>query len=147
MSFSVPGAIGSLLLAGACVLGCSTNADDSVVGDVPGVDTGILVQNWSIEGVRESSKCAQYNADRMRVVVFDEDGSVHATEFASCSSFELRLELLARRYTGAATFLDANGKPVSQTLTIPDFVIQDHLDLTQNIDFSAAQMVAEPATP
>lgn len=140
-SVSIRAALSCLLATAAAsgVAGCSAQ-DDTTIGTVPGVDTGTLVQNWSIEGQRDTSKCVQYNADRMRVVVYDEDGSVHATEFAQCASFEIRLELRTRRYTGAATFLDVKGNPVSRTLRIPAFAIQNELSLTQNVDFSAGEM-------
>ncbi len=129
----------ALVLAGAsAVVGCST--DDSIISNVPGINTGTLVQNWSIQGQRDTNKCVQYNAERMRVVVFDDAGSVSATEFAPCVAFEIRLELRTRRYTGNATFLDANGNPVSKTMAIPAFAIQDELSLTQNLDFGAMDM-------
>lgn len=128
---------GSLAAFGA--VGCSSD-DDTAAGNVPGVDTGTLVQNWTIEGSRDPVKCTQYGADRMRVVVFDEDGSVHATEFAACTTFELRMELLTRRFTGAATFVNGQGNPVSKTIQINAFAIQDKLSLTQNLDFSVDQM-------
>lgn len=139
-SFPIGSALTCLiLLAGASnVVGCSS--EDSVISNVSGIDTGTLVQNWSIQGQRETSKCVEYNADRMRVVVYDETGSVSATEFAQCAAFEIRLELRTRRYTGNATFLDVNGRPVSKTIGIPAFAISNDSALTQNLDFGAADM-------
>jgi hypothetical protein len=130
----------SAVMVGAVgIVGCG-NDDDDIVATVPGVDSGTYVQTWSIEGQRDASKCSQYGADRMRLVVYDEDGSVHATEFASCSSFSIRLTLLERRYTGAATFVNADGNVVSQTIPIEQFAILKDQEVTKDVNFSTEQM-------
>lgn len=127
----------ALVLGAVCA--CD-NDDDREIAFIPGVDTGVLVQGWTIEGTRDPAKCAQYGADRMRVVIFSGEGEVDATEFAPCAAFEVRLTLLTERYTGNATFLDANGAPVSATLPIPALPILDDVTTTQVIDFPAAVM-------
>lgn len=132
-------ALASVAMLGVFVVGCG-NDDDSVVAEVPGVDSGTYVQRWSIEGEKSAEKCSQYGADRMRFVVYDDDGSVHATEFASCSSFSIRLTLLKRRYTGTATFVNGDGNIVSQTLSIPAFTIGDDQEVSNEVNFSADQM-------
>lgn len=139
MKRSLVGTLGCLLVTGLAVVGCSSK-DDTAQSIVPGVDTGSLVQNWTIEGSTDASKCAQYNADRMRVVVYDEDGTVHATEFGKCTDFRIEMKLLTRRYTGAATFVDTNGNAVSKTVGIAPFQIVNNQTLTQNLDFSADRM-------
>lgn len=126
----------SLLTIGLC--GCDD--DDSVVGTIPGVDTGTLQQSWTIEGTRDVAKCQQYNADRMRLVIFDSNGGVHATELAACGFFELSVELRTDRYTGTATFVDAQGNPVSQTKSVPAFTIVDNEIETITLDFDQAAM-------
>lgn len=128
------------LAVGLVFVGCSSEADDNVVAVLPGVDSGTYVQNWSIEGQQSASKCREYGADRMRVVVFDDDGSVHATEFGACASFSLRLTLLERRYTGTATFIDANGNAVSKTRDIAAFAIVDDRETANFVNFTADDM-------
>ncbi len=128
-----------LLAAGAA--SCADD-DDDVAGLVPGINTGTLEQSWTIEGTRDVGKCEQYRADRMRIVVFAPDGEVHATEFTACSFFQTTLTLLTDRYTANATFVDAQGNPVSQTLTIPEFTISsDERTVLTPLDFNADAMM------
>ena len=83
-------ALGSVL-ATAALGGCS--GDDAIEGKLPGVETGTLEQNWTIEGAKDVNQCQQHRADRMRIVVLDAKGGVHATEFAPCNDFHKSLVL------------------------------------------------------
>jgi hypothetical protein len=123
-------------------LGVSACAEDDgdLVALVSGSSIGTFVQTWSIEGEKDAGKCARYNADRMRFVLYDQDGLVHATELAPCSAFSLRMSLVQRKYSGAATFVDADGNPINETVAIDTFVVVATQEVTRHADFSAEQM-------
>jgi hypothetical protein len=125
----------------ACsVMTAGCGGDDEVVAVVPGVDTGTLLQTWAIAGSQDVRTCAQYGADRMRVVVYNDKGDVHATELSPCRDFQKRLTLRAQRYTGALTFVNVNGDPVSKTLPVPPFTISDDAVTPIHVDFPADAM-------
>jgi len=128
------------MFAAASFVGCA--GDDEIAGKLPGIDTGTLQQSWSIEGSTDVAKCQQYRADRMRIVVLDPKGSVHATEFAPCNDFQKTLELQTDTYTGNATFVDGAGYPVSKTLPIPQFTIAADRTVTMSLDFTSADMAS-----
>jgi hypothetical protein len=125
-------------LAAATFIGCG--GEDKISTIVPGVETGTLEQNWTIEGTKDPAKCQQYRADRMRVIVFDTKGTVHATKFSPCNAFQMTLDLKTDTYTGSATFIDVQGSPVSRTLTIPAFTIAEDRKAPTNIDFRPEDM-------
>lgn len=131
-------ALGVLIVAAAFV-GCADD-DDEIVDVIPGVETGTLVQSWTIEGTKDVAKCQQYSADRMRLVIFDATGDVSATEFAACGLFEIALDLRTDTYTGNATFVNAGGDPVSQTIPIGQFSIAQDTRTTMTLNFDAAAM-------
>lgn len=129
--------LGSAVVA-ATFIGCG--GEDKISTVLPGVETGTLEQNWTIEGTKDPAKCQQYKADRMRVIVFDAKGTVHATKFQPCNAFQMTLDLKTDTYTGNATFVDVGGAPVSRTLTIPSFTIAEDRKAPMTIDFKPADM-------
>lgn len=130
-------ALGSVVVA-ASFIGCG--GEDKIATVLPGVDTGTLEQNWTIEGKKDPAKCQQYKADRMRVIVFDTKGAVHSTKFEPCNTFQMTLDLKTDTYTGNATFVDAQGSPVSKTLHIPAFSIAKDRRAPASVDFTPADM-------
>jgi hypothetical protein len=120
-------------LAGAA-LACS--GGDKTKSLLPGVTTGTLVQRWSIEGSKDVRECGKFNADRMRLVVFDSDGDVHATQFAPCTAFEANLTLETKTYTAAATLLDRDARPVSNPQAIGAFSITHNKQTVQEVDIA-----------
>jgi hypothetical protein len=128
-----------LSLASAAFLGCS-GGDDRIASVVPGIETGTLEQAWTIEGTKDPAKCTQYKADRFRMVVFDAKGEVHATKFAPCNAFQMKLDLKTDTYTGNATFIDAQGLPVSRTIELPPFNIAEDRKAALVVDFKPADM-------
>lgn len=128
-------------LTSLALIGCT--GDDRIESMVPGIETGTLEQAWTIEGKKDPAKCKQYKADRLRVVVFDAKGEVHATKFAPCDAFMMTFDLKTDTYTGNATFVDAEGTPVSRTLTIPAFTIAEERKAPVVVDFKAQDMRPE----
>jgi len=124
----------------AAFIGCS--GEEDIAARMPGVKSGTLEQSWTIEGVKDPMKCQQYGADRMRLVVFDAKGKVHASRLAKCTAFQETLELQTGTYSGNATFVDTAEYPVSRSVSIPQFVILDDRRLPISLDFTARDMVA-----
>ena len=122
----------------AAFIGCG--GDDEIASKIPGVKTGTLEQNWTIEGSRDPMKCQQYRADRMRIVVLDAKGEVHATEYAACNTFQKALELQTDTYSGNATFVDTSGYPVSKTIPLQQFTILEDRRIPLSVDFTAGDM-------
>ncbi|HVJ88693.1 MAG TPA: hypothetical protein VM580_02750 [Labilithrix sp.] len=114
--------------------------DDKIASVIPGIETGTLEQSWTIDGTKDINKCNEHKADRLRLIVIDSKDSVHATEFAECRSFAMKLELKTDSYTGNATFVDANGYPVSKTLQLQPFTILEDRTVTQTLEFKAEDM-------
>lgn len=122
---------------------CGTN--DGGTTPSASEETGTLLQRWSIEGASDPAKCAQFGAARMRVVVYDDQGAVQATQFEDCGAFEMRLELLARPYQGNATFVGPAGDVVSETRAIDSFIVAAGAEIVRNVDFAAGAM--HPPSP
>jgi len=139
-SRTILGLLGASLAA--AFVGCG--GDDELTSKFPGVKSGTLEQSWTIEGARDPMKCQQYRADRMRIVVFDAKGEVHATEFAPCSDFQKTLELQTDTYSGNATFVDGTGYPVSRSLPIQQFTILEDRRIPIAVDFTQADMSTRP---
>lgn len=135
-SRTILGLLGASLAA--ALVGCG--GDDELTSKFPGVKSGTLEQSWTIEGARDPMKCQQYRADRMRIVVFDAKGEVHATEFAPCGDFQKTLELQTDTYSGNATFVDGTGYPVSRSLPIQQFTILEDRRIPISVDFTQADM-------
>ncbi len=133
-----------LLASAIGIAGVGCGGDDDLEARIPGVKAGTLEQSWTIEGTRDPLKCQQYRADRIRIVVFDAKGEVHATEFAPCRDFQKTLDLKTDTYSGNATFVDTAGYPVSRSLPIQQFTILDDRRLPLAIDFTRADMETPP---
>ncbi|AKU99072.1 hypothetical protein AKJ09_05736 [Labilithrix luteola] len=118
--------LGALVMSG---MGCTSSNDD-----------GTLQQNWTIAGTTNPTACGP--ATQMRVVVVDPAGATAATRFAACSSFQTNIDLAPNNYTGAATFLDANGAAVSRTLVIPPFTINHDNTTFRTVDFALTDFLA-----
>lgn len=115
-----------LLLLAAGALGAS-GCDDS--------DVGVVRQGWTIEGRTEPQACAAVNAAQMRMIAIDPFGVVRGAEFAPCTSFSSSLRLVPGTYSIAATFLSAEGRAVSRTVTRDGVSIEDDKDTDYTIDF------------
>jgi hypothetical protein len=120
--------------AASSLHGCAMGEDEEEARPL----TGTLLQKWTIEGVADPKKCEANGAARMRLVIIDSTGDVEATELVPCTAFQFAYTLEIGDYTGSATFLAANGFPVSHTLSIPKFTIRPALTTTQTIDFPKA---------
>lgn len=127
-----------LVLTTAPLGGCM--GDDKLESVVPGIETGALEQSWTIEGTKDPAKCQLYKADRMRLIVFDTKGEVHATKFAPCNAFTMKVDLKTDTYTGNATFIDPQGTAVSKTLPIAAFAVAKDRAAPLVIDFKTADM-------
>src|SRR6187401_1355658 len=123
-------ALGALVSASA--LGCGSDDDEPI---------GTLQQNWTIASSTTPEACA--NATQMRLVVVDSFGFTDATQFAPCSAFRMTLTLVPDRYTGTATFLGADGLPVSRTLVLAPFTIIEGQTTTETVDFSLSDFLAK----
>lgn len=128
-----------LSIATALALGTGgTGCDDDENIIAPSI--GSLTQRWTIAGAADPAQCTRFGADRMRLVVVDSFGTLQATEFAACVAFQASLTLPVDDYTANATFVNAGGFPVSQTLPIGRFTIFQGQSTTQTIDFPVAAM-------
>jgi hypothetical protein len=124
----------------AC-LGSTAGCGGDENAESGGTRTGTLLQRWSIEGKQDASKCAQYKAERMRIVLYDESGgTVSATELAPCKDFQKKVTLRTQRYTGEAILVNASGDPVSQAQSLPAFEIGTATTYPAQIDFPASAM-------
>lgn len=119
-------------LCAAAVAGCG--GDDEVA-------TGSLVQSWTIAGTQDQNQCVTHGAERMRVIVYDENGALQSTQFADCSQFQLSATLPVGTYRGSATFLTTGGAAVSDTLPIEAFTIVEGQTLRQVLDFPETAML------
>jgi hypothetical protein len=113
--------------------GCSSSNVDEVFG-------GTFEQVWTIEGEKEPAKCSRYGADRMRLILYRDDGAVHATEYAPCNAFRHTVDLSTQTYTAKATFLDSAGLPASRTVATEPFRIQSSSRNIVPIDFTRGDM-------
>jgi hypothetical protein len=86
---------------------------------------GQLQQNWTISGATNPSLCDVHKAAQARLVVFDSNLVVQATEFTPCNSFTTTITLPQNTYTSALTFIDTNGAAVSQSRNIGPFVVSN----------------------
>jgi hypothetical protein len=101
-------------------------------------NVGTLRESWTIDGSQDANACTQRGAAQLRLVVVDTSNVVSATQFASCSDFQTSLALSPQVYSATATFLDTNGTPVSQALTLPPFAIFLEQTTNQSVNFSPA---------
>jgi hypothetical protein len=122
----------TLVISCAFVLAITACGDD----DDDDIPTGTLQQSWTIAGAKNPDSCTRYNAAQMRLVAIGPGAVVQATQFTPCNAFQTTLTLPANTYTAAATFLDANGVAVSQTLNVSAFFIAEDLTTIQNVDFT-----------
>ena len=118
-----------VLLAVACLL-AATSCDDS--------DKGLVRQNWTIDGKADPASCTAVRAAQMRVVAIDGAGVVRGTEFAPCTVFQNTVRLDPGFYSIAATFLGADGRPVSRTLAENGFKVVDDEETVLRLDFPLA---------
>lgn len=125
-------AIAVAAMVSVSALGCSDDDEDEV---------GTLQQNWTIAGSTDPSACGPVGATQMRLVVVDSFGFTDATQFAPCSDFRTSVTLLPDRYSATATFLGADGLPVSKTIILP--VIDVFVDRTTSVtvDFALLDFV------
>jgi hypothetical protein len=108
------------------------------VGIGCGSDDGTLQQNWTIQGTTNPNSCVAAQATQMRLVAIGSDGVAEATTFSACNAFQASQSLKEDTYTGAATFLDANGVAVSQTKLVPPFTIVEGQTTVRTIDFAVS---------
>jgi hypothetical protein len=128
-------------LFGAVLVFGSIPACDSAIDEaVPEPGTGTVVQNWTIEGSSELRKCAQVGAAQMRIVLFDTDETLYATQLAPCEAFTLTRVVRAQPYRAIAGFFDAAGNSVSETKDLGSFEVHANTTTTIAVDFAGAAL-------
>ncbi len=125
-----------ILLLAVGAIAATTACDDS--------DVGVVRQSWTIEGRTEPQSCTAVNAAQMRLVAIDPFGVVRGTEFTSCTSFQGTLRLIPGVYSIAATFLSADGRAVSRTLTRDGVSVVDDEDTDYTVDFPLSVFLGQP---
>ena len=102
----------------------------------PGPATGTLSLDWTIDGHTDQLDCADFNADRLELVIYDErDGSIVDKSEPYCESFGTTVELPNGHYYADATLVDQFDASATLTEPIDDIVIIGGTDLNIGIDF------------
>jgi hypothetical protein len=121
-------------LGAASITGCTVEAGVGTVSPPPDI-TGSITVRWTIAGTAESALCAQYGADNLELIVYDQtDAPLFVTE-APCDAFSVSIDLDPDVYHADATLIDANQKARSLTLPIRDLRVTRATDLAVDIDF------------
>jgi hypothetical protein len=124
-------------LTAACVAltalsGCAS--DDGRRGAVV-VGDGVLVVDWTIEGVNDARDCASEGADSIDVVLSTAAGDAVGDFNGYCEDFDLSVQLAPGDYYGNATLLDAAGRPRTTSVDLGRFSIFGDDELHVPIDF------------
>lgn len=130
--------LGSSLAALALAAGCGTSrGGDYVV--VP--DSGTLVVDWTIDGVKDGAECNQGAARTIDVTVQTASGA-DAGEFqADCGAFSTSIELAPGSYVATAVLIDGAGNDRTTPVDINAFRIHGSDELTTPIDFPAGSFL------
>lgn len=115
-------------------IGCDSAIDEAT----PEPGTGTLVQAWTIEGEKSPARCDELGATQMRIALYDATETVYATQISPCETFSLTRVVRAQPYRGIATFFDAAGNPVSETVDLGEFEVFANTTTTIEQDFSRA---------
>jgi hypothetical protein len=122
------------LVGGAALSGCVFSADVPAV-TVP-EEPGSLTVRWTIAGTTAAAQCAYYQADGLRLVLYDEFGATVLTTNAPCESFNVTIDNLSPGvYHADATLADAAENARSLNLPLNDLNVTSGTDLAVDIDF------------
>jgi len=125
-------ALAALVLA----LGASSCAVES--NSVPVHESGSLVVDWTINGLRDPDQCDQGDAESIDVVVYHSDGAVMAEYQAECRAFLMRIDLPPGYYAADAVLLDASGVERTTVVDLQSFEIFGGDELSIPIEFPAS---------
>lgn len=127
----------------ACALGALSGCSVSIepIGE-PGPPTivlpagnGELTVNWLVAGTTSPDACAQYGAEQMEVVVYDQTGRPVINVKEPCGGFTTSIALPEGTYTADVTPLDARGRSVGPAKTIYAINVIQGTNLAVNIGF------------
>ena len=104
-------------------------------GACGGEDAGVVHQTFTINGAADPASCGRVDATQIRSVALDPFGVIRGTSFVPCTSFESSLQLNPGTYSVAATFLGADGRAVSRTLTRDGVTVVEGETTTYTVDF------------
>lgn len=122
----------SLVVLGAALGGCIVTTDPT-----PGLGTGTLTIDWTLNGSSHPSACSHYWVDRVDVVLVDDFGDLVAHEEPYCEDFGISFELENGWYTTEVTLLDAERYAVSDT-AITDVFVRRNREAVVGVDFPEA---------
>ena len=122
----------SALVAAVQLSGCIVSADDGRSGPLP---TGTLTVHWTIDGQRSSLDCADFGADRLELIIYDETGAEVDEVQPYCESFAVSDELLEGSYFADVTLVDSSDRSATLTKTLDALDIIAGTDLDVAVDF------------
>ena len=128
------------LILGAGLSGCTVETNDR--GPIVGADSGSLVVDWTVDGVKDPDECDLSNSTTIDIIVTTENGAPAGEYQQSCSVFATTIHLAAGRYTADAVLLDESGRERTTAVPIRDFSILGGDQLTIPIDFGASSFYA-----
>ena len=123
------------LLLPSCIV--TTESDDPppvVVAE----SSGVVVIDWSIDGLKDPNVCDQSDADSLLVSIWT-DAGVHVGDFEQyCQVFEASIELEPGTYAAEAVLLAPDGIERTTPIEIAPFDIFGNDMLEVPIDFPAS---------
>lgn len=123
------------LLLSACII--TTESDDPppvVVTE----SSGVVIIDWSIDGLKNPDECDQSDADSLLVSIWTASGT-HIGDFEQyCQVFEASIELDPGTYEAEAVLLAPDGIERTTPIEIAPFEIYGNDTLEVPIDFPAS---------
>jgi len=101
--------------------------------DDPEPLVGTLTVAWTIDGIRDPLDCADFDVDRLELVISGLNDDVETEPL--CESFSTSIDLYEGRYVGEATLVDSFDRAATLTQPIDDIDIIAGTDLVVDIDF------------
>lgn len=137
----------SLLLGlGLCAAlpACVVETNDNGTGEPRPVaaDSGALVVDWTIDGVKDSNQCDQSAATTIDITVTEANGAPAGEYQQSCRAFATTIDLARGSYSAEAVLLDGGGSDRTTAVHIHSFDILGGDQLTVPIDFAASSFYA-----
>ena len=123
--------------------GCFVDAGDGGgPGPSPGVDSGSLVLDWTIDGSKDPDQCDQGAASAIDISVADANGTSAGEFQQSCRAFATTIDLPRGSYTADALLVDSSGQARTTSVQIHPFDILGGDELSIPIDFSAGSFLS-----
>ncbi len=109
------------------------------VSPVPVIPTaGVLIVDWSIDGLKDPNRCAQSASAAIEITVFYTNG-VHAGTFQqACTAFSTSITLNPGSYSASAQLIDSAGGARTTPVSIDPFTLNPGDTLDIPVDFPAS---------